>query len=79
MTDFTAVDFSRLDQSIENICGEVDRLRAVNRELLAALKAISKLGDDFCHCDAYSTCCFRLEDAEHIADAAIAHAERVEP
>jgi len=38
MTDFDAVDFSKLDQSIANVCGLVDQLRAERAELLACLR-----------------------------------------
>ena len=36
----TGVDMTGLDQAVENVLAEVDRLRALNAELLAALKGI---------------------------------------
>jgi hypothetical protein len=61
MTDFDAVDFSKLDQSIENVCGLVDQLREECAELLAALKVAEEFVDEL--------------DALEQIERAIAHAE----
>lgn len=38
----TPLNLSGLERSIDAACAEIDRLRAVNAELLAALKAVTR-------------------------------------